>query len=49
MAFCNCPERAAKFKQDLMDSCKQLCEVVVVPTMALSTMYANDGGIIIAF
>ncbi len=49
MAFCNCPERAVKFKQDLLDSCKQLREVIVVPTMALSTMYANDGGIIIAF
>lgn len=49
MAFCNCPDRAVKFKQDLLDTCKQLKEVIVIPTAALSTMYANNGGVIIAF
>ena len=49
MAYCNCPERAEQFKQDLFSICRQLREIVVVPTGALSTMYANDGGVVIAF
>lgn len=49
LANCNCPERAAVLKKDLMDKCTALREVIIVPTGALSSMYANNGGVIVAF
>ncbi len=49
LAFCNCPDRAQALKEALMDKCRALREIILVPTGALSTMYANHGGIIVAF
>lgn len=49
LSYCNCPERAEGLKKDLMEKCSALREVVLVPTGALSSMYANNGGVIIAF
>lgn len=49
LAYCNCPERAANLKTDLMQKCKALREIILVPTGALSSIYANSGGIVISF
>ena len=49
LAFCHCPERAAALKEALVEKCVALKEVILVPTGALSAMYANDGGVIVAF
>lgn len=49
LSFCNCPERAESLKKALMKQCEAIREVVMVPTSAISSMYANDGGIVIAF
>ncbi len=49
MANCNCAQRAGELKDELMLKCKALKEVVSVPTAGLSSLYANDGGIILAF
>lgn len=49
MGFCNCPERAAALKAALMERCSALREVILVPTGALSSLYANNGGVVIAF
>ena len=49
LAHCNCLKRAEALKQDLLNKCQAIKEIVVVPTGALSTMYANNGGVIVAF
>lgn len=49
LTFCNCPERAQELKQSLLSACAAIKDVVVIPTGALSSMYAADGGVVIAF
>ncbi len=46
---CNCPERAQTLRNDLLNDCPALKEIVMLSTGALSSTYANNGGIIIAF
>ncbi len=49
LTYCNCVERAADVKKDLLEKCESVKEVISVPTAGLSSVYANDGGIILAF
>lgn len=49
LAQCNCPQRAEEIKKNLLEKCEALREVVVVPTGALSAMYAGSGGVVLAF
>lgn len=49
IGFCNCLERAEKLRQRLMSKCPALSEIILVPTGVLSTMYANNGGVVVAF
>lgn len=49
LTYCNCPERAAELKESFLNKCAALREVLLVPTGGLSTVYANDGGVIVAF
>lgn len=49
LANCNCPERAGMLREKLYEKCQALGEIIVVPTGALSSMYANKGGVIVAF
>jgi DegV family protein with EDD domain len=49
LSHCNCQERAVELGLKLREKCSALCEVITVPTSALSSMYANKGGIIISF
>lgn len=46
IAHCNCPQRAEMVKEEIL---KRLAfkDVVLVDTAGVSTMYANDGGIIV--
>lgn len=46
ISHCNCPERAEVVKNMIEDKVK-LKEVMILDTRGVSTMYANDGGIII--
>lgn len=48
MTHCNCESQAMQIKEKLLECCNTLKEVIVIPTGALSSMYANDGGIIMA-
>lgn len=48
VAQCNCPDRAEHFCSLVHDRCK-FSDIVVVPTGGVSTLYANDGGIITAY
>lgn len=47
ISHCNCPERAEYVKGLLLDKCS-LKDVVIVDTAGVATMYANDGGIVVA-
>ncbi|MDD3428900.1 MAG: DegV family protein, partial [Oscillospiraceae bacterium] len=49
LSYCNCVDRAMALKKDILDNCAAFKEVVVVPTSGISTVYANNGGIVIAF
>ena len=48
IAHCNCRERA----EQVRDMVRQRCdfgEILIVPTGGISTVYASDGGIVIAY
>ncbi len=47
IAHCNCPERAKYVRDELLRKVK-VKEVYITNTAGISTMYANDGGVIIA-
>lgn len=49
LSYCNCPDRAVELKREFLSKCTALAEVIMVPTGGLSTVYANDGGVVIAF
>ena len=49
LAYCNCPERAAAIKEEFFAKCAALRDIIMVPTGGLSTVYANQGGIVVAF
>ena len=47
ISHCNCPERA-QFVKETIEKLAQFKKIIVVNTAGVSSMYANDGGIIIA-
>ena len=49
ISYCNCPERARQVRDLIREKCPALGEIIMTPTSALSSMYANDGGIVIAY
>lgn len=48
ISYCNCPERARQVRDMIREKCPAIGEIIMTPTSALSSMYANDGGIVIA-
>lgn len=46
ITHCNCPERA-EYMRRLMEKRASYCDVVIMDTAGISSMYANDGGIIV--
>lgn len=46
ITHCNCPERA-QYMRELMEKRASYRNVVIMDTAGVSTMYANDGGIIV--
>lgn len=48
LSYCNCPQRAAELKEKLLAASAALKEVILVPTCGISTIYANDGGVVLA-
>lgn len=49
ISYCNCPERARQVRDMILEKCPAIGEIILTPTSALSSMYANDGGIVIAY
>jgi len=47
ISHCNCPERALQFQKILLARCK-VKAVKILNTAGVSSMYANDGGFIVA-
>lgn len=48
IAHCNCLEKAEKFKEEVMKK-YNFKDIIIVDTGGISTVYANEGGIVIAF
>ncbi len=46
ISHCNCPDRAAFVKKELLAK-TQVKDILVMDTAGISSMYANDGGIIV--
>ena len=49
ISYCNCPERARQVRDMIREKCPAIGEILMTPTSALSSMYANDGGVVIAY
>ena len=49
LSYCNCAPRALELQRDLLASCAALKDVIMVPTGGISTVYADDGGVVLAF
>ena len=49
ISYCNCPERARQVRDMIREKCPAIGEIIMTPTSALSSLYANDGGIVIAY
>ena len=49
LSYCNCLERANQVAAMIREKCPAIGENVMTPTSALSSMYAGDGGIVIAY
>ncbi|MCI7321809.1 MAG: DegV family protein [Lachnospiraceae bacterium] len=47
ISHCNCPQRA-QFVKETVEKFAKFKKIVVVNTAGVSTMYANDGGVILA-
>lgn len=48
IAHCNCLQRAEKLKNDIMER-YSFKDIIIVETGGVTSVYANDGGIIISF
>jgi len=49
LSHCEAPERAMAIKRRILETCPAVGEIVVAPTSGLSAVYANRGGIVVAF
>ena len=48
ITHCNCPERAEYLRTQFLEKCR-FREIIVAPMGGISTVYANNGGTIIAY
>lgn len=48
IAHCNCLERAFQLKEMVQKSCR-FSDIIISETGGISTVYANDGGIVVAY
>ena len=47
ITHCNCPERA-EYVKACIEKMAKFKKIVIVDTAGISSMYANDGGVILA-
>ena len=48
LCHCNCPQRAQQLKETILNRCK-FAEVRIVGAAGITTVYANDGGIVVSY
>lgn len=48
LSYCNCPQRAEDLKYDIFTRCHAVRDVILAPTAGISTVYANNGGVVLA-
>ncbi len=48
IAHCSAPQRATTLRDKLLAACPFIKEIFVVPTAGISTVYANEGGIVVS-
>jgi len=48
ITHCNCYERAVKVREELLQKCENVKKILIVPSKGISTVYGNDGGIIVS-
>ena len=48
IAHCNCKERAEAFKDEILKLIA-FREILIVETAGVSSLYANDGGIVVCY
>lgn len=46
ISHCNCPERAQMVKEAILEKIK-VKDAIVLDTRGISSLYANDGGVIV--
>lgn len=46
IAHCNCPDRA-QYVKELVEKAAKFRDIIILETRGVSTMYANDGGVIL--
>ena len=49
LSHCFNPEVAEELKAALLEQCAAVKNVIIVPTAGIATIYANDGGVVLAF
>ncbi len=49
LVYCNCPSRAENLRQSLLSACPAFSEIRLIPSGILSSMYANSGGVVLAY
>ena len=49
LSYCNCLDRAREVRDAIQAKCPAIGEIFLTPTSGLSSMYAEDGGIVIAY
>ncbi|MBQ9925796.1 MAG: DegV family protein, partial [Clostridia bacterium] len=49
VSHCNCPERALDVKKMIQEACPDIRDITILPTGGVSTFYAFDGGIVVAY
>lgn len=49
ISHCNCPERALFVKELIRTACPEIKDIHIMPTGGVSTFYAFDGGIVVAY
>lgn len=49
LSYCNQPQRALELKKQILTACPAIEDVILAPTGGLSTCYANDGGVVVAY
>lgn len=48
ICHCNCPERANQLKETIMARCK-FAKVLILEAGGITSVYANDGGIVVSY